>query len=34
MLNMNESTDILVDIMSETTATTAATDRIGFEEAF
>ena len=34
MLNMNESTDILVDIMSETTATTAATERIGFEEAF
>ena len=34
MLKMNESTDILVDIMSETTATTAATDRIGFEEAF
>lgn len=31
---MNESTDILVDIMSETTATTAATERIGFEEAF
>lgn len=34
MLIMNESTDILVDIMSETTATTAATERIGFEEAF
>lgn len=34
MLNMNESTDILVDIMSETTATAAATDKIGFEEAF
>ncbi len=34
MLKMNESTDILVDIMSETTATTAATERIGFEEAF
>ena len=34
MLNMNESTDILVDIMSETTATAAATESIGFEEAF
>lgn len=34
MLKMNESTDILVDIMSETTATAAATEKIGFEEAF
>ena len=33
MLKMNESTDILVDIMSDT-ATAAATDKIGFEEAF
>jgi RNA polymerase sigma-70 factor (ECF subfamily) len=33
MLRMNESTDILVDIMSET-ATAAAKDRIEFEEAF
>ncbi|MFM9905490.1 MAG: RNA polymerase sigma factor [Pyrinomonadaceae bacterium] len=31
---MNESTDILVDIMSEHTAAAAATDKIGFEEAF
>ncbi|MGB4989076.1 MAG: sigma-70 family RNA polymerase sigma factor [Pyrinomonadaceae bacterium] len=34
MLNMNEGTNILVDIMSEQTATAAATDKIGFEEAF
>lgn len=34
MLKMNESTDILVDIMSEQTAAASATDRIGFEEAF
>lgn len=34
MLKMNESTDILVDIMSEHTAAAAATDKIGFEEAF
>lgn len=34
MLKMNESTDILVDIMSEQTATAAAKDRIEFEEAF
>lgn len=33
MLKMNESTDILVDIMSEQTATARA-DKIGFEEAF
>jgi len=33
MLRMNESTDILVDIMSET-ATAAAKDRFEFEEAF
>lgn len=31
---MNENTDILVDIMSKKTATAAATERIGFEEAF
>jgi len=31
---MNESTDILVDIMSDHTATAAATNRIEFEEAF
>lgn len=31
---MNESTDIFVDIMSDRQATAAATDRIGFEEAF
>lgn len=31
---MNESTNILVDIMSETTATAAVRDRIEFEEAF
>lgn len=34
MLEMNESTNIFVDIMSENTATAAATGRIGFEEAF
>ena len=34
MLKMNESTNILVDIMSEQTATAAAEDRIEFEEAF
>jgi RNA polymerase sigma-70 factor (ECF subfamily) len=34
MLKMSESTDILVDIMSEQTATAAATDKIEFEEAF
>jgi len=34
MLKMNESTNILVDIMSEHTATAAATGRIEFEEAF
>ncbi|CAN5398706.1 RNA polymerase sigma factor SigX [soil metagenome] len=34
MLTMNESTDILVDIMSEHTATAAAKGRIGFDEAF
>lgn len=34
MLKMNESTNILVDIMSETTATAAARDMIEFEEAF
>ncbi len=34
MLTMNESTDILVDIMSEHTATAAAKDRIEFDEAF
>ncbi len=34
MLTMNESTDILVDIMSEHTATAAAKDKIGFDEAF
>jgi RNA polymerase sigma factor (sigma-70 family) len=33
MLKMNESTDILVDIMSET-ATAAEQESIGFEEAF
>jgi len=31
---MNESTDILVDIMSEHTATAAAKEKIEFEEAF
>lgn len=31
---MNESTNILVDIMSESTATAAERDRIDFEEAF
>ena len=34
MLKMNESTDIFVDIMSEHTATAAATGKIEFEEAF
>ena len=34
MLTMNESTDILVDIMSEHTATAAAKGRIEFDEAF
>ena len=34
MLKMNESTDILVDIMSEQTATAAAKEKIEFEEAF
>ncbi len=34
MLEMNESTNIFVDIMSENTVTAAATGRIGFEEAF
>lgn len=34
MLKMNESTDIFVDIMSEHTATAAATCKIEFEEAF
>ena len=34
MLTMNESTDILVDIMSEHSATAAAKDKIGFDEAF
>lgn len=34
MLKMNESTDIFVDIMSEQTATAAATGKIEFEEAF
>ena len=34
MLKMNESTNILVDIMSEQTATAAAKDWIEFEEAF
>ncbi len=34
MLKMNESTNILVDIMSEQTARAAAKDRIEFEEAF
>lgn len=34
MLEMNESTNIFVDIMSEHTATAAATGRIEFEEAF
>jgi RNA polymerase sigma factor (sigma-70 family) len=34
MLKMNENTNILVDIMSEQTATTAAKDKIEFEEAF
>lgn len=34
MLNMNESTNIFVDIMSEQTATAAATEKIEFEEAF
>lgn len=34
MLKMSESTNIFVDIMSETTAATAARDKIEFEEAF
>lgn len=34
MPKMNENTDILVDLMSEQTAAAAATDKIGFEEAF
>jgi RNA polymerase sigma factor (sigma-70 family) len=34
MLKMNENTDILVDIMSEQTATAAAKGKIEFEEAF
>lgn len=34
MLKMNESIDILVDIMSEHTATAAANEKIEFEEAF
>lgn len=34
MLKMSESTEIFVDIMSERTATAAARDQIGFEEAF
>jgi len=34
MLKMNESTNILVDIMSEHTAAASATEKIGFEEAF
>lgn len=34
MLEMNESTNILVDIMSDQTATAAAREKIGFEEAF
>jgi RNA polymerase sigma factor (sigma-70 family) len=34
MLKMSEINDIFVDIMSEHTAAAAATDRIGFEEAF
>lgn len=34
MLEMNESTNILVDMMSEHTAAASATDKIGFEEAF
>ncbi len=34
MLKMNESTNIFVDIMSETTATGAARDMIEFDEAF
>lgn len=34
MLKMNESTNIFVDIMSDQTATAAATEKIGFEEAF
>lgn len=34
MLRMNESTNILVDIMSEQTATSAAREKIEFEEAF
>jgi RNA polymerase sigma factor (sigma-70 family) len=34
MLKMSESTEIFVDIMSDQTATAAATGRIEFEEAF
>ena len=34
MLKMNEFTEILVDIMSERTATASATVNIDFEEAF
>lgn len=34
MLKMNESTDILVDIMSEQTAKAAAKEKIEFEDAF
>lgn len=34
MLKMNESTDILVDMMSEQTATASAREQIEFEEAF
>jgi hypothetical protein len=34
MLKMGESTDILVDIMSDHTATAAAKSKIEFEEAF
>jgi len=34
MLKMNESTDILVDIMSDQTAAAAEATKIGFEEAF
>lgn len=34
MLKMSDSTEIFVDIMSEQTATAAATERIEFDEAF
>jgi len=34
MLKMSEGTEIFVDIMSEQTATSQATERIGFDEAF